>query len=149
MPDCSNILKSFTCLRKLPVLAMIVWLFLSHAAAQVDSEPLSLDNEEFYAQISAILLNTPSERNKKEAEKTLERFFPTWGVDRFTREDRDEVRKLIETMRARKMKAFPYLHDYIYALTLIGESQLSSDAIMRSGDFTLIESAICWDILSI
>jgi hypothetical protein len=108
----------------------LICLFLSNAAAQQESEPLSLDNEEFYAQISAILLNTPSERNKKEAEKTLERFFPTWGVDRFTEEDRGEVRKLIETMRVRKMKAFPYLHDYIYALTLLGESQLSSEAII-------------------
>ncbi len=95
-----------------------------------EQEALSLDNEEFFKQISSILLNTTSETNKNAAEVTLERFFPTWGVDRFTEEDRAEVRKLIETMRSRKMKAFPYLHDYIYALTLLGESQLSSEAII-------------------
>ena len=75
-------------------------------------------------------MNTQSETNKKKADQVLDRFFPTWSVDRFTEEDRVEVRKLIETMRSRKMKAFPYLHDYIYALTLLGESQLSSEAIV-------------------
>jgi hypothetical protein len=95
-----------------------------------DQEPLSTDNQEFFNQVSAILLNTPSDINKKKAEVLLDRFFPSWSVDRFSTEDREEVRKLIETMRTRKMKAFPYLYKYIYALTVLGESQLSSEAII-------------------
>jgi len=112
------------------VSALTFILFILQPIVAQDQEPLSLDNEIFFNQVSAILLNTQSETNKKKADQVLDRFFPTWSVDRFTEEDRVEVRKLIETMRSRKMKAFPYLNDYIYALTLLGESQLSSEAIV-------------------
>ncbi|PLW95257.1 MAG: hypothetical protein C0591_11350, partial [Marinilabiliales bacterium] len=117
-------------LQKSLMFALFAFLFICNTAISQEQEALSLDNDEFYGQLSSILLNTTSEANKKAAEVTLERFFPTWGASRFTEEGRSEIRQLIETMRARKMKAFPYLHDYIYALTLLGESQLSSEAII-------------------
>ncbi|MCB2207656.1 MAG: hypothetical protein KQH67_05120 [Bacteroidetes bacterium] len=119
-------------LRKFMISVLLAMLFLSGSliAQEQEQEPLSVDREEFYRQISTILLNTPSDINKKEAEITLERFYPTWSVDRFSEADRAVVRNLIEVMRDRKMRAFPYLHDYIYALTLLGESQLSSEAII-------------------
>ena len=122
--------KLFLLLRSMIIMLMLTLPAWQNMVVAQDQEPLSTDNQTFFNQISAILLNTPSDINKKKAEALLDRFFPSWSVDRFSTEDREEVRKLIETMRTRKMKAFPYLYKYIYALTVLGESQLSSEAII-------------------
>jgi hypothetical protein len=111
-------------------LAAGFFLLIQQVATAQEQEPLSSDNQKFFNQISAILLSTPSDTYKKRSEALLDRFFPTWNVDRFSVKDRAEIRKLIETMRAHKMKTYPYLYKYIYALTLLGESQLPSKSII-------------------
>lgn len=88
---------------------------------QTDS--LSSNSEEFYNQISAILLNTESKTFKKKSEETLNRFYQRWSIGRFNKDEKAEVRSLIEAMRHKKMHTYPYLYDYIYTLTLLSESQ--------------------------
>jgi hypothetical protein len=99
-----------------------ILLCLSNTYAQVP-DTLSTNSEVFYQQISAILLKTPSKTYQKKAESLLDRFYQRWSIGRFNKDEKDEVRNLIEKMRSKKMRTFPYLYDYIYALTLISESQ--------------------------
>jgi len=87
---------------------------------QVDS--LSINSEEFFSQISAILQNTPSKNYQKKSDVLMSRFYERWSIGRFNKDEKAEVRDLIEKMRLKKMRTYPYLYDYIYALTLLSES---------------------------
>ena len=90
-------------------------------AQQPDS--LSTNSEEFYQQISQILLNTTSKTYQKKSEVLLGRFYARWSIGRFNKDEKTEVRNLVEKMRTKNMRTYPYLYDYLYALTLISESQ--------------------------
>ena len=90
-------------------------------AQQPDS--LSSNSEEFYQQISQILLNTSSKTYQKKSEVLLERYYARWSIGRFNKDEKAEVRNLVEKMRSKNMRTYPYLYDYLYALTLISESQ--------------------------
>lgn len=98
-----------------------VLLLRSPVRAQV-TDSLSVDSEVFFKQISSILLATPSKVYEKKAEELLGRFYQRWTIGRFSKTEKDEIRSLIETMRAKKMRSFPYLYDYISTLTLLAES---------------------------
>jgi len=87
------------------------------------SDSLSTNSEVFFNQISAILLNTESKTYKKKSEALLSRFNERWSIGRFNKHEKDEIRNLIEKMRTKKMRTFPYLYDYIHSLTLIAESK--------------------------
>ena len=89
-------------------------------AQQVDS--LSVNSEEFFSQISAVLQNTPSKNYQKRSELLMTRFYERWSIGRFNKAEKTEIRNLIEKMRSKKMRTYPYLYDYIYALTLLSES---------------------------
>ena len=107
---------------------VILTTFSSVAQQQTDS--LSSNSEEFFTQISQILLNTPSKTYKKKSEKLLERFYERWSIGRFNKVEKQEIRNLIEAMRTKKMRTYPYLYDYIYTLTLISESQLNPKSVI-------------------
>ncbi len=85
-------------------------------------DSLSTDSEKFFAQLSAILLNTQSETYKERSQKLLDRFYESWSVGRFNRDEKDAVRQVVEKMRRKKMRTFPSLYDYVYNLTLLAES---------------------------
>lgn len=106
------------------ILLVISFLILSSSniTAQ-ESDSLSTDSEVFFQQISQILLNTPSKTYQKKSEALLERFYLRWSIGRFNKMEKDEIRSFIEKMRLKRMRTYPYLFDYIYALTLISESQ--------------------------
>ncbi len=87
------------------------------------TDSLSVNSEVFFQQLSEILLNTPSKTYQKTSQSLLDRFYLRWSIGRFNKDEKDEIRSLIEKMRARKVRTYPYLYDYIYALTLISESQ--------------------------
>ncbi len=87
-----------------------------------ESDSLSLNSEQFFIQISEILQNTPSKNFQKKSEILMDRFNQRWSIGRFNKDEKAEVRTLIEKMRSRKMRTYPYLYDYINALTLLSES---------------------------
>lgn len=87
------------------------------------SDTLSANSEELFQQISTILQNTPSKTYQKKSEDLMERFHERWSIGRFNKVEKAEIRNLIEKMREKRMRTFPYLYDYIYSLTLIAESQ--------------------------
>lgn len=87
------------------------------------SDSLSMDSEIFFQQVREILMNTPSKTYQKKSDKLMDRFYLRWSIGRFNKDEKNEVRNLIEKMRARKIRTYPYLYDYINALTLISESQ--------------------------
>ena len=93
----------------------------SSHAQEIDS--LSVNSEVFFQQVSEILLNTPSKTYQKKSEVLLDRFYQRWSIGRFNKVEKDEIRAFIEKMRTKKMRAYPYLYDYVYVLTLISESQ--------------------------
>jgi hypothetical protein len=86
-------------------------------------DTLVFNSAEFYTQVSDILLSTPSKRYGEKSEVLLERFYARWNIGRFNRAEKEEVRRLFEMMRTKKLKTYPYLYDYIYALTLLSESK--------------------------
>lgn len=90
-------------------------------AQQPDS--LSLNSEVFFQQVSEILLNTRSKTYQKKSEVLLARFYERWSIGRFNKDEKAEVRNFIEKMRTKKMRTYPFLYDYLYALALIAESQ--------------------------
>ncbi len=95
-------------------------LFVQTGRAQ-DSR--AFNSEQFFWQISEVLLNTPSKINQEKAKTLLDRFGTRWSMGRFNRAEKQEINKLVERMRSRKLKTYPYLYDYIYALTLLAESK--------------------------
>ena len=98
-------------------------LLITFSASAQQSDSLSVDSEVFFTQISSILLNTESKTYKKKSELLLKRYYQRWSIGRFNRQEKTEIRNLIEKMRTKKMRTYPYLYDYIYALTNIAESQ--------------------------
>jgi len=106
------------------IIILFVSLFLSTTQIHAqEADSLSVNSEEFFQQISGILLNTTSKTYQKKSEVLLNRFYARWSIGRFNKDEKDEVRNLIEKMRLKKMRTYPHLYDYIYALTLISESQ--------------------------
>jgi len=102
-------------------ISVLFLLFVAQTSRAQDT--LVLNSEQFYQQISDILLNTPSKRYQEKSEILLERFYARWNIGRFNRAEKAEVRKLFEAMRTKKLKTYPYLYDYVYALTLLSESK--------------------------
>lgn len=86
------------------------------------SDSLSSDSERFFQQISEILTTNTSKTYEKKSEELLQRFYQRWTIGRFNKQEKDEIRNLIETMRNKKMRTYPHLYDYIYTLTLLSES---------------------------
>ena len=111
------------------LLATTFILSISNNFAQ-QADSLSTNSEEFFQQVSGILLNTTSKTYQKKSEVLLERFYVRWSIGRFNKDEKLEIRNLIEKMRTKKMRAYPYLHDYIYTLTLIAESQQLPKSIL-------------------
>ncbi len=111
------------CMKNIYLLFIILILVtgVTELKAQ-ESDTLSSNSEVFYQQISAILLNTPSKTFQNRSEELLERFYQRWSIGRFNSAEKEEIRNLVEKMRQKKMRTFPYLFDYIYTITLFSES---------------------------
>ncbi len=110
-------------MHRIKLLTVIILLFGFGSVYSQTTDTLSVNSEVFFQQIKEILLNTPSKTYQKKSEELMDRFYLRWSIGRFNKEEKDEIRALIEKMRDRKVRTYPYLYDYIYALTLISESQ--------------------------
>ena len=95
-----------------------------------ETDSLSRNSEIFYKQISDILLNTPSKLNQAKSQGLLFRLDTEWSQGRFNKDEKDAIRHIIEIMRGRKLKTYPYLYKYIHALTLLAESLQPPKAIV-------------------
>jgi len=114
---------------KLLVLLMFVMITFSAKSQQI-SDSLSTDSEVFFQQLSDILMGTPSKTWQDKSEVLLERFYASWSVGRFNKNEKSEVRHLVEKMRSKKMRAIPNLYNYIYSLTLLAESHQNPKSII-------------------
>ncbi len=94
-------------------------------------DTLSTDSEIFFNQLSGFLLNTPSKAYKTRSQKLLNRFYTSWSVGRFNKDEKTAIRNLIEKMRRRKMRTFPTLYNYVYNLTLLSESNQPPKSIIN------------------
>ena len=87
------------------------------------TDSLSVNSEVFFNQITEILTNTPSKPYRKKSEALLSRFYERWNIGRFNKAEKDTIRIIVEKMRTKKMRTYPFLYDYIYSLTLLSESK--------------------------
>lgn len=104
------------------LLFFVLFVFFGTTARSQVADSLSTDSEVFFQQLSQLLLATPSKTYEKKSEELLDRFYQRWTIGRFNKQEKDEIRHLIESMRQKKMRTFPYLYDYLYSLTLLSES---------------------------
>ncbi len=104
------------------LLFVLLLLNIPHVFSQ-QPDSLSSNSAEFFDQISTILLSTSSKTYQKKSEILLSRLNERWSIGRFNKQEKEEIRELIEIMRTKKMRTYPYFYDYIYALTLIAESK--------------------------
>ena len=109
--------------KNLKVLFLISFFALHGISFSQVNDSLPQNSEEFFAKVSEILLNTPSKTILKKTETMLERFHPVWTAGRFNKDEKDAVRKVVETMRAKKMRSYPQLYEYFYSLMLLAESK--------------------------
>ena len=114
---------------KLFALLFFFVLSLSSAYPQ-ELDSLANDSEKFYQFLSNTLLNTPSKTVYEKSKTTLDRFYSRWSIGRFNKAEKDQVRKLVENMRKKNLKTYPYLFDYVYSLTLIAESKLAPRSVI-------------------
>ena len=111
---------------KFGILTLSIFLlsFLSFSsnlrAQELDS--LSRNSEQFFQQIASILLNTPSKVNQAKSQAVLERLYARWTIGRFNKDEKDAIRSMIEAMRDRKLKSYPYLFNYVTVLMHFSES---------------------------
>jgi len=87
------------------------------------SDSLSKNSEEFFIQVSEILLNTPSKTVSEKSTELIQRFHPVWTAGRFNMIEKDAIREVVETMRSKKMRSYPQLYEYMYSLMLLSESK--------------------------
>ncbi len=112
------------------IILLFLFQFVGLASFSQSVDSLSTDSEKFFQQISDILTTNISRTYEKKSEELLDRFYQRWTIGRFNKEEKDEIRALIETMRAKRMRTFPHLYDYIYTLTLLAESTQPPKSIL-------------------
>ncbi len=112
------------------VVIVVSFLFSSPGIKAQETDSLSQNSEMFFQQISSILLNTPSKSNQEKSQNLLDRLYERWTIGRFNRDEKDAVKQLVEAMREKKLKSYPYLYNYIYSLTLLSESHQTPKSII-------------------
>ncbi|HEY9115575.1 MAG TPA: hypothetical protein VIN10_12825 [Bacteroidales bacterium] len=110
------------------LIAIFIFFFNYSKAQELDS--LAGDSEKFYQFLSNTLLNTPSKAAAEKSQITLDRFYKRWSIGRFNKAEKDQVRYLVEAMRKKNLKTYPFLYDYVYTLTLISESKLTPRSVI-------------------
>jgi len=111
------------------VLVFFWSLFPCESKAQ-QTDSLSLNSEVFFQQLSGILLNTPSKAYQEKSQEVLDRLYARWTIGRFNKEEKDAVRSVVENMREKKLRSYPYLYDYVYSLMLLAESHQTPKSII-------------------
>jgi hypothetical protein len=135
LPDLHSVISLLTKRKTLLPLTVLLFTLLTNTAVtaqnqQAAGDSLSTDSEIFFGQLSGFLLNTQSKTYKERSQKLLDRFYQSWSVGRFNKNEKTAIRNLVEKMRRRKMRTFPDLYNYIYNLTLLAESNQPPGSII-------------------
>ncbi|MCF6171726.1 MAG: hypothetical protein L3J66_12175 [Bacteroidales bacterium] len=101
--------------------SVLAFLLLPRIGRAQDT--VAFNSEQFFWQISEVLLNTPSKLNQEKSKALLDRFGSRWSMGRFNRAEKQEIQRLVEKMHSKKLKTYPYLYNYVHALTLLSESK--------------------------
>ena len=97
-------------------------LFSSGTVTAQESDTLSKNSEEFFQQVSSILLNTPSKVNMEKSQALLDRLYAKWTIGRFNRaEDVQQAADALtedgggdETAKAKILSLFIPIHSCPY-----------------------------------
>ncbi len=98
---------------------MLLLLSVPGFQMQAQSDSLSKDPARFFNQLSVILLNTKSPVYQAKASRLLAQFGSRWNNNHFTAKQQDNVRKVVELMRSKRLRTYPYLYDYLYSINLL------------------------------
>lgn len=109
---------------------MVFWILFANKLVAQESDSLSTDSEQFFQQISSFLLNTPSKINQEKSQLILDRLYARWTIGRFNKDEKDAIRSVVETMRDKKLKSYPFLYDYVYSLMLLSESHQTPKSVI-------------------
>ncbi len=117
---------------KLIILLTAVMLLAFSANAQQQAKPdsLSTDSELFFQQITSFLMGIQSKTWQEKSQTMLDRFYASWSVGRFNKDEKAAIRHLVEKMREKKLPTYPNLYKYIETLTLLAESHQNPKAIL-------------------
>jgi len=116
--------------KRLSLFVLLLAFTVSVKAQESSLDTLSTDSEVFYQQLTTILMGTPSKTWQKKSTALLERFYASWSVGRFNKEEKTAIRQLVEKMRDKQLRAYPNLFRYIYSLTLLAESHQPPNSIL-------------------
>ncbi len=97
---------------------------------QAQSDSLSRDPTRFFNQLSTILMNTKSAAYQAKANLLLARFGSSWNNGRFTVKQQEAVRKVVELMRSRRLRTYPFLYGYLYGINLLVETNRTEQEFM-------------------
>ena len=67
-------------------------------------------------------MNTKSPVYQAKAGLLLSRLESSWNSDRFAATQQDEARKVIEFMRSKRLRTYPFLYGYLYSINLLAET---------------------------
>ncbi len=109
---------------------MLLLLVVLSFQMQAQSDSLSKEPARFFHQLSTILLNTKSPVYLAKANRLLTRFGSSWNSGHFTAKQQDNVRKVVELMRSKRMRTYPYLYDYLYGINLLAETNRKNPEFM-------------------
>ena len=99
---------------------LILSLLSFHLQAQNDS--LSKTPQPFLSRLSDILLNTSVPEYQEKAHSLLIRFDSSWRNNRITAKQQLAVRKTVALMHSKRIRAFPYLYEYLNSINLLLET---------------------------
>jgi len=97
---------------------------------QAQSDSLSKDPARFFNQLSAILMNTKSPAYQAKASLLLPRFGSSWNGGRFTEKQQNGVRKVVELMRSKRLRSYPFLYEYLNSISLLAETNRTDQEFM-------------------
>ncbi len=108
----------------------LLWLSMLSFFLQAQNDSLSKDPARFFDQISIILLNIRSPSFQAKAKLLLTRFGSRWNNNSFSVNQQDGVRKIVEMMRTRRLRTYPYLYRYLYSINLLAETNRKPQEFM-------------------
>ncbi len=103
-------------------IGFILFLCLFSLGLQAQNDSLPKDPARFYREISTILLNTKNPAFQAKSRTLLARWGNTWN-NSFTQNEQENLQSIIEIMRSKRVRTYPYLFLYLYNVNLLAETK--------------------------
>ena len=113
-------------LQILIVLLTIGWQIQVRAQSNTHSNA----PEVFYHQLAETLHNTPYSSVRDKAELLIAQLDSLRINGRFDLTIQTSIRQIVQSLRQKKVRTYPFLYDYLYNLNLLGESKLLTTDVL-------------------